>query len=90
MHGLAPSSLALRLKMCGQTLWGPNGQGQACCNWLKAVLSCNRERAAGYYAVYPFAAAQAVIELPYVAVQSILFSFITYFMIYFYIQPGEA
>ncbi|KAK9804995.1 hypothetical protein WJX73_009787 [Symbiochloris irregularis] len=48
-----------------------------------------RERAAGYYAVYPFAAAQAVIELPYVAVQSVLFSCITYFMIYFIIDAGK-
>ena len=32
-----------------------------------------RERAAGYYAAYPFAAAQALIELPYLLVQAVLF-----------------
>ena len=36
-------------------------------------LSLRRERAAGYYAAYPFAAAQALIELPYLLCQAILF-----------------
>ena len=35
---------------------------------------CGRERAAGYYSEYPFAAAQAIVELPYLLVQSFLFS----------------
>ena len=48
-----------------------------------------RERAAGYYAVYPFAAAQALIELPYVLLQSILYSAIVYWMTYFYVDAGE-
>ena len=49
-----------------------------------------RERAAGYYATYPFALAQFLIEIPYVLVQSVFFSVITYFMIYFYIDAGKV
>jgi len=49
-----------------------------------------RERAAGYYATYPFALAQFLIEIPYVLAQSVFFSVITYFMIYFYIDAGKA
>ena len=49
-----------------------------------------RERAAGYYATYPFALAQLLIEIPYVLVQSVFFSCITYFMIYFYIDAGRV
>lgn len=49
-----------------------------------------RERAAGYYATYPFALAQLLIEIPYVLAQSVFFSVITYFMIYFYIDAGES
>lgn len=48
-----------------------------------------RERAAGYYATYPFALAQFLIEVPYVLAQSVLYAIITYFMIYFYIDPGK-
>lgn len=48
-----------------------------------------RERAAGYYATYPFALAQFLIEIPYVLAQSVFFSVITYFMIYFYIDAGK-
>ncbi|EIE18006.1 putative pleiotropic drug resistance protein 3 [Coccomyxa subellipsoidea C-169] len=48
-----------------------------------------RERAAGYYSEYPFAAAQAIVELPYLLVQSILFSVTTYFMVYFEINAGK-
>ena len=49
-----------------------------------------RERAAGYYATYPFALAQFLIEIPYVLAQSVFFSVITYFMIYFYIDAGKS
>ncbi|XP_042513197.1 ABC transporter G family member 31-like isoform X2 [Macadamia integrifolia] len=42
-----------------------------------------RERAAGMYSPFPYAAAQGLIEIPYIAVQTILFGFITYFMINF-------
>ena len=56
---------------------------------LYIFLVC-RERAAGYYATYPFALAQFLIEIPYNLVQSIFFSVITYFMIYFYIDAGES
>ena len=48
-----------------------------------------RERAAGYYATYPFALAQFLIEIPYVLAQSVFFSVITYFMVYFYIDAGK-
>lgn len=40
--------------------------------------------------VYPFALAQALVELPYVGVQTILYSLITYFMTYFYIDAGDT
>ena len=36
-----------------------------------------RERSAGCYAPYPFALAQAVVELPYLLVQTIMYSCIT-------------
>ncbi|XP_022752647.1 ABC transporter G family member 31 isoform X2 [Durio zibethinus] len=42
-----------------------------------------RERAAGMYAPTPYAAAQGLVEVPYIAVQAILFGAITYFMINF-------
>ncbi|BDA51445.1 ABC transporter G family member 36 [Coccomyxa sp. Obi] len=48
-----------------------------------------RERAAGYYSEYPFAAAQAIVELPYLLVQSCLFSVTTYFMVYFEMNAGK-
>jgi hypothetical protein len=37
-------------------------------------LSRARERAAGYYSEYPFALAQAVVEIPYLLVQAALYS----------------
>lgn len=40
----------------------------------------NRERAAGMYSALPFAFAQVALELPYVYVQSLLYSIIFYFM----------
>ena len=36
-----------------------------------------RERSAGCYAPYPFALAQAVVEIPYLLVQTIMYSCIT-------------
>ncbi|XVF05337.1 hypothetical protein REPUB_Repub05bG0163600 [Reevesia pubescens] len=42
-----------------------------------------REKAAGLYAPTSYAAAQGLVELPYIAVQTILFGIITYFMINF-------
>ena len=36
-----------------------------------------RERASGYYATYPFALAQTLIELPYLLLQTILYATIT-------------
>lgn len=40
-----------------------------------------RERAAGMYAVFPFAIAQATVEVPYNILQVILYSIITYFLV---------
>lgn len=48
-----------------------------------------RERAAGMYASYPFSAAQAIVELPYVGVQAVLYCCITYWMVYFYVDAGK-
>ncbi|XVF68990.1 hypothetical protein PTKIN_Ptkin11bG0045400 [Pterospermum kingtungense] len=42
-----------------------------------------RERAAGMYSPISYAAAQGLVEVPYIAVQTILFGTITYFMINF-------
>ncbi|KAA3458574.1 ABC transporter G family member 31-like [Gossypium australe] len=42
-----------------------------------------RERAAGFYAPISYAAAQGLVELPYILVQTILFGVITYSMINF-------
>ena len=48
-----------------------------------------RERAAGMYAVLPFAIAQSVVEIPWLLVQAVVYSCITYFMIWFQISAGE-
>nr|DAD28487.1 TPA_asm: hypothetical protein HUJ06_029955 [Nelumbo nucifera] len=42
-----------------------------------------REKAAGMYSPLPYAAAQGLVELPYIAMQTILFGVITYFMVNF-------
>ncbi|GAB2274463.1 ABC transporter G member 31 [Dionaea muscipula] len=42
-----------------------------------------REKAAGMYSPLPFAAAQGLVEVPYIALQTLMFSFITYPMIDF-------
>ncbi|KAH9700610.1 ABC transporter G family member 31 [Citrus sinensis] len=42
-----------------------------------------REKAAGMYSPIPFAAAQGLVEIPYVFVQTLLFGVITYFMVNF-------
>ena len=42
-----------------------------------------RERAAGYYAVLPYAWAQGTVEIPYILVQSVIYSVIVYSMIGF-------
>ncbi|KAK9131815.1 hypothetical protein Scep_011343 [Stephania cephalantha] len=42
-----------------------------------------REKAAGMYSSFPYAAAQGLIEIPYIAMQSILYGVITFFMINF-------
>ncbi|XP_010262843.1 PREDICTED: ABC transporter G family member 31-like [Nelumbo nucifera] len=42
-----------------------------------------REKAAGMYSPLPYAAAQGLVELPYIAMQTILFGVTTYFMINF-------
>ncbi|CAL5426860.1 unnamed protein product [Camellia sinensis] len=48
-----------------------------------------RERAAGMYSAFPYAAAQGLVEIPYIAVQTILFAIITYFMIDFERTVGK-
>ncbi|EIE18194.1 putative pleiotropic drug resistance protein 3 [Coccomyxa subellipsoidea C-169] len=48
-----------------------------------------RERAAGYYSELPFALAQTLVEVPYLLVQTVLYSCITYFMIYFEINAAK-
>ncbi|KAM3362775.1 hypothetical protein P3S68_017629 [Capsicum galapagoense] len=42
-----------------------------------------REKAAGMYSPLPYAAAQGLIEIPYVMIQTLLYGVITYFMINF-------
>ncbi|KAL4188327.1 hypothetical protein AMTRI_Chr08g159510 [Amborella trichopoda] len=42
-----------------------------------------REKASGMYYPFPYAAAQGLVEIPYIAVQTLLFGGITYFMIGF-------
>ncbi|KAK9816709.1 hypothetical protein WJX72_004056 [[Myrmecia] bisecta] len=42
-----------------------------------------RERAAGMYGAFPYAIAQGLVELPYVLIQTIMYTAITYFMIHF-------
>ena len=44
--------------------------------YLALSLIC-RERASGYYATYPFALAQTLIEFPYLLLQTILYATIT-------------
>ncbi|KAK0605737.1 hypothetical protein LWI29_030203 [Acer saccharum] len=42
-----------------------------------------RERAAGMYAPFAYAAAQGLVEIPYILMQTIIYGIITYFMINF-------
>nr|KAJ0221577.1 hypothetical protein LSAT_V11C200098540 [Lactuca sativa] len=42
-----------------------------------------RERAAGMYSAVPYAIAQGLVEIPYIAAQTILYGITTYFMIKF-------
>ena len=51
---------------------------------------CCRERYAGLYASIPYAIAQGDVEVPYLLVQSALFSAIVYFMIHFEFTAGDA
>ncbi|XP_052185165.1 ABC transporter G family member 31 isoform X2 [Diospyros lotus] len=48
-----------------------------------------RERAAGMYSPFPYAVAQGLVEIPYIAVQTMLFGIITYFMIDFERTVGK-
>lgn len=48
-----------------------------------------RERAAGTYAVFPYAMALQVVEIPYLAVQAILYVCTVYFMIGFASDAGK-
>ena len=62
---------------------------QSCCSFLRGLLY-DRERAAGLYAVLPYAIAQGAVELPFVLVQAVIFTCIAYFMIYFEISAGAT
>ncbi|KAG2451838.1 hypothetical protein HYH02_003614 [Chlamydomonas schloesseri] len=42
-----------------------------------------RERAAGMFHVFPYVLSQGLAEMPYLAVQSIIYSSIVYFLIQF-------
>lgn len=44
---------------------------------------------AGLYATLPYAVAQGTVEVPYVAVQCIMYSLITYFLIHFQVDAGR-
>ncbi|GJX49894.1 ABC transporter G family member 31 [Tanacetum coccineum] len=48
-----------------------------------------RERAAGMYSAIPYAIAQGLVETPYIAVQTISYGIITYFMINFERTMGK-
>ena len=53
-------------------------------------MDADRERAAGYYAEMPFAAAQVLVEVPYLLAQAVLFSAISYWMVHFEADPGDC
>lgn len=44
---------------------------------------------AGMYASFPYALAQGDVELPYIVVQTVIWSLITYFMMGFELQAGQ-
>lgn len=48
-----------------------------------------RERAAGMYRPGTFASSQGIVEIPYLIVQSVAYSLITYFMIGFEMNPNK-
>ncbi|KAF6153601.1 hypothetical protein GIB67_027468 [Kingdonia uniflora] len=48
-----------------------------------------REKAAGMYSSFPYAAAQGLVEIPYIVLQTIVYGFITFFMINFEINIGK-
>ncbi|KAL5991460.1 hypothetical protein ACLOJK_012369 [Asimina triloba] len=79
-----------------QDLLTAMGAIYACCMFLgvnnsqsiQPVISIERtvfyrERAAGLYPAFPYAAAQGVIEVPYVLAQTIIYGLLTYFMMDF-------
>ena len=80
---------AMRKTSCWQ---GVNLGNPGCCSMPHGQPSrcmlC-RERAAGYYAELAWAAGEMVVELPYLLLQTCLYSVITYFMIWFEINAGE-
>ncbi len=53
------------------------------------TLDWCRERAAGMYAVIPYATAIGATEIPWALGQTLLFSCISYFMIHFNFTAGE-
>ena len=57
---------------------------------VNACMRADRERAAGYYSEMPFAAAQVLVEVPYLLAQAVLFSAISYPMVHFEANPGPS
>ncbi len=53
-------------------------------NRIMMMLPCV---SAGAYATLPFACAQAIVELPYILIQSVLFSTLAYAMVRLRIRP---
>lgn len=49
-----------------------------------------RERAAGLYSAVPYALAQALVEVPYVLAQTIIYSLLVYFLIRFEINAAKV
>lgn len=48
-----------------------------------------REKSAGMYSPFPYAAAQGLVEIPYILLQTIIFGIITYFMMDFERTAGK-
>ncbi|XP_068641438.1 ABC transporter G family member 31 [Aristolochia californica] len=48
-----------------------------------------REKATGMYSPFPYAAAQGLVEIPYIATQTIIYGIITYSMIHFEWTAGK-
>ena len=81
-HGRAGEMIVKIFPALSMPLDMPRRDKKSCC-------TC-RERAAGYYAELAWAAGEVIVEIPYLIVQTCLYSVITYFMIWFEINAGET